>query len=851
MTGKKIAITLLGIISIFYGYSQPFSVAGKVIDKNTGTPLPFVNMIIPGHPQFGATADIDGNFKISAPFKISALAFTYVGYRDTVVPINSFNESNGLVIKLQEQSLKLQEVKILPGINPALRIIRQAINNKDRNNPEKVHSFMYDSYNKLYCTSDMRGAADTMNSLDTLPKPKTHPDSIHKRHHSIKRILKKQYLFLMESVSQRKFLFPDHNYEKVLATRTSGLKDSPFALLAQQMQSFSFYPDNINIFDEDYLNPISEGGIKRYYFIIEDTLYNGKDTVFVISFNPRSGKNFNGMKGVVYINTNGYAFQNVIAQPIRDDQSVSIHIQQKYELISPGTGSEAKDMQWFPVQLNTDWYYNNSTVTDSAIAVGTKNNTSPDDEHNKLKVVSRTYIKNILLDTAIRKREFGRVEVEVDEKASEQSDEFWNKYRGDTLSKKEKRTYRVIDSIGKANHFDSKLKWFETLTTGELKMGWLNMDLNRILNYNGYEKFRLGMGFHTNDEVSKYVVAGGYGAYGTGDRAFKYGGDLGFIFNPYNHIKLDFAYQQDVIGAGTVSFYNDQSLLSTENYYNYFINNMDKMRKETVSLSFDALRYFQFNFFGDEQLRTVTNSYEFGSTVNDVTFLRNQYWFTEAGVGFRFAYKENFLKSPLGMISLGTKYPVVWGNIIQGINSLLNGEYQYTKYDLKISKDFHIPQAGYSSLSLLAGYVQGNVPYTLLYNGKGSYEQISFQNFPLAVDNSFETMRINEFLSSRYVNLFYSHNFQSFLFRHKHFRPELKLVSHAGWGMLANPGSQFGITYKTMDKGYYESGMELNNLIKSSIFRIGIGGYYRYGPYSLSVPKDNLAVKLTITTSFE
>ncbi|HTB31207.1 MAG TPA: DUF5686 family protein [Bacteroidia bacterium] len=829
-----------------YCHSQQCSLTGKVIDKNTGSPLPFVNMIVSGHPQIGATADIDGNFKISAPFHINSLTFSYVGYRDTIIPINNVSGNiNGIVIKLEEIGFRLREVKILPGINPALRIIRAAINNKDKNNPEKVHSFMYDSYNKLYCTADMKDATDTLNSLDTIKKLRTHADSTHRRRHSVKRILKKQYLFLMESVSERKFLYPDHNYEKVLASRTSGLKDSPFDLLAQQLQSFSFYPDNITIFDNEYLNPISDGGIKRYYFIIEDTLYNGGDTVYVISFNPKSGKNFNSMKGVVYINTNGYALQNVIAQPIRDDQSMSIHIQQKYEFISPGQTIDGVKGMWFPVQLNTDWYYNNSVVNDSAIAL-TNNSINPDDAHNKLKIVSRSYIKDIVLDTALRKREFGRVEVEVDNNAVDRPEEFWNKYRIDTLSKKEKRTYRVIDSIGKSNHFDRKLKWFESLSTGELKMGWINLDLDKILNYNGYEKFRLGAGLHTNDEFSKVFVMGGYGAYGTGDKAFKYGGDIGLIFDPYNHVKLDFAYQHDVIGAGVVSFYNDQSLLSTESYYNYFINNMDKMQKENVSLSFDALRYFQFNLFSDEQLRTVTNSYEFGVNNDNVTVLSNHYWFTEAGLGFRFAYKENFLKSPLGMISLGTKYPIVWGNITQGFNSLLNGEYTYTKYDLKISKDFHIPQAGYSSISLLAGYVEGNVPYTLLYNGKGSYEQ-----YTIAVDNSFETMRLNEFLSSKYVNLFYSHNFQSFLYRHKHFRPELKLVSHAGWGLLDNPGSQNGITFKTMNKGYYESGMEINNLVKSSIFRIGVGGYYRYGSYSLSTPGQNFVFKFTITTSFE
>jgi len=69
--------------------------------------------------------------------------------------------------------------------------------------------------------------------------------------------------------------------------------------------------------------------------------------------------------------------------------------------------------------------------------------------------------------------------------------------------------------------------------------------------------------------------------------------------------------------------------------------------------------------------------------------------------------------------------------------------------------------------------------------------------------------------------------------------------------MLDNPGTQFGITYKTMDKGYYESGLELNNLLKSGFVHIGVGGYYRYGPYAFSLPIDNFVVKLTITISFQ
>ena len=834
---KVFIFLLLPIACSLSVNAQQYTVEGRIIDKQTNAPLAFVNMIVTGHPQIGSTADIDGNFKISATLPITTLTFSYVGYKDLVLTIHDTgHNAKHLIVKLEELSFNLKEVTILPGLNPALRIIQRAIDNSDKNNPEKVHSFTYTSYNKMYATADLKARADTLNSLDSLKAAKASADTSKKHKDGLSGVLRKQYLFLSESIGKRKFLFPDHNHEEIIATRTSGVKNSPFALLATQLQSFSFYKEYILILDGNYLNPISTLGISRYNYIIEDTLYNGKDTVFVISYHPKKNKNFDGMKGVVYINTNGYALQNVLAQPIKQDKTISIHIQQKYDYVNK--------KQWFPVQLNTDWVYNNIQLNDSTLE-GSNKASNPDDEHNKLKIVTRSYIKDIVLDTVLKKRDFGRVEVEIANNASKQNDSIWNKYRNDTLSAKEKKTYKIIDSVGKASHLDRKIQWFEALATGKFRMGWADIDLDRIINLNGYEGFRLGAGLHTNDEISKVVSVGGYGAYGLDDMAFKYGGDIGFLFNPYSHLKLDFSYKNDVVESGGVSFYNDEHLLSTEAYHAYFVNNMDKIQQEQVSLSFDALRYFQFNLFGDEQVRTVTNNYAFGITENNTTALFNQFNFTELGLGLRFAYGETFLKSPMGMISLGTKYPVVWANITRGFNGLLNGSYDYMKYDCKVSKVFHLPQLGSFAISALAGYVNGNVPYTLLYNATACYTSKIID--ALAVDNSFETMRINEFVSNKYVNLFLSHDFESFLFRSGNFRPHLKLLTHLGWGMLDNPSSHFYFPspIQTMNKGYYESGIELNNLITMNFLQLGVGEYYRYGPYSLPDMSSNFVFKFT------
>ncbi len=811
--------------------AQVYTVRGKVVDKSTKATLPFVNLIVTGNPRVGTTADIDGNFKLTSSVPITSLSFSYVGYQDLILPINDTAHNKYIVATLQPEAYQLGEVKIKPGINPALRIIQAAIDNKDRNNPEKMHSFDYYSYNKLYCTADFKGQSDTINSLDSAKRAK---DTTAKK---IYNFLQGQYLFLIESVSERKFLYPDHNYERIIAERTSGFKESPFALAANQIQSFSFYPEYISILGEEYLNPISSNGIKRYSFLIEDTIYQGKDTVFVISFHPQKDKKFDAMKGAIYINTNGYAVQNVLATPIRENNFLTVTIQQKYDYV--------QNRQWFPVQLNTDCIYNNIEITDS-IRNKKGDEVNPDDEHNKLKVVTRSYIKDIVLDTELRQRDFGRVEVEIAPDASKKQDDFWKQYRNDTLSAKEKKTYHVIDSFGQAMHLDRKLKWLETLADGKLRMGFIDIDMDKIVNINLYEGYRLGLGFHTNNTISRYVSIGGYGAYGTQDNAFKYGGDINFLFDPYSEIKLNASYKNDVIGAGTVSFFNDgeQSIASPQDYYAFFINNMDKMQEEKVSFSFDALKYFQFNLFGDEQIRQATNNYEYGITENNVTLLYNRFDFTEMGLQLRFAYKEKFLKSPIGMTSLGTKYPVLWFNITKGFNNLLNGEFSYLKYDLKISKDFDIRFVGVTSVTVFAGYLDGSVPYTLLYNARATYDPRS-----LAINNSFETMRINEFASNRYVNLFLSHDFGSLLFKTEKFKPHFKIVTDIGFGTMDNVSNNYNMPFRTMEKGYYESGLEINHLLHFYFISLGAGVYYRYGPYTLSPVINNFVLKFTFYTS--
>ncbi|KPK81766.1 MAG: hypothetical protein AMS27_15240, partial [Bacteroides sp. SM23_62_1] len=303
----------LFITSIFIFILQPVEpqdyITGRIIDRKTRESLAFVNIIY-NNRGYGTVSNIDGIFKIEITPDVEFLKFSYVGYHSQWVDLETAASSKDLVIKLDRKTYDIEEVIVIPGVNPAHRIIHAAVNNRDLNNPEKMQSFSYRSYNKMYFTLQFDtipapGKQDTVSRKTgvqvTIGTSGRDPDTSLT---NAMNFLEKQHLFLMEFISEREFLHPDKNNEVVTASRVSGLKDPTFTMLATQIQSFAFYEDLILIWDKKYLNPVSRGSTGKYLFILEDTMFTPRhDTLFVISFRPLRGKNFDGLQGILHINS--------------------------------------------------------------------------------------------------------------------------------------------------------------------------------------------------------------------------------------------------------------------------------------------------------------------------------------------------------------------------------------------------------------------------------------------------------------------------------------------------------------------------------------------------------------------
>lgn len=801
-------------LSIFFFFVSTvvcaqYTVEGVVIDSDKQA-LAFVNIVIEGSKET-TSSTIDGKFKLSIPGPGTVVVFSYVGYRKYLHAARG-NEKD-LVITLEKHSYELGQVEVLPGENPAHRIIKLATKNRSKNNPDKIASYVCTTYSKTYY--------DFVSNDDEL---KTRRDSIESD--SLKagfRLFQENsHAMMVESVTERKYLHPGNMNEKILATRVSGFKDPSFSTSATDLQPFSFYEDYFKIIGKEFLNPISPGSTNKYFFTIEDTLYQGKDTVFILYYRPYKGKTFEGLEGLLYINTNGYAIQNVIASPY-EKGPVDVKIQQQYQLID--------GKQWFPEQLNYELHYRKFP----SHLMG-------------MKLTGKGYIKDVKLDTELRNRDFSYVSVAMEPDATRKDELFWEKHRVDTLDQREKRTYVVMDSLGKEIHFGRALKIVEALTSFQFPISIFNIDLNRIVSVNEFETVRLGMGLHTNDKLSRWFSLGGYIGYGYADSVPKYGGDLKlFMKRDSREYFLQYSYSRDLSEPGRAQYFYTRKNINR----NIITWRMDYLEQHEIALNARVLKHFLVNFSVNQHVRKPHYNYVFLPNEEDPTEVSTEFRSTEFRLKGKFAFKEKLVRSFGQLLSNGSKFPVVHFAYTHGFKTPGRGYYEYEKISLGIERSFLIRNFGRSTFLLEGGYIQGSVPYPYLFNGNGSYNMGGY----LYVENTFQTMLLYEFTSDKYINLFYSHKFASPFYKKPRSQPQLTLHTSVAYGELSDPAPHRNRYYQSMDKGYFESGMFINNILRANYLNVaylGLGGgvFMRYGPYGYKNLADNFAYKVSFSLSF-
>ena len=151
---------------------------------------------------------------------------------------------------------------------------------------------------------------------------------------------------------------------------------------------------------------------------------------------------------------------------------------------------------------------------------------------------------------------------------------------------------------------------------------------------------------------------------------------------------------------------------------------------------------------------------------------------------------------------------------------------------------------GVSKVVLQAGFASASCPVMETFDILGTYEPIGLYS-----PGSFSTMRLDEFFCDRFAALYLSHNFSGMLWKTESewFKPELTVATNIAWGEMKRAENQPYKNFRTMEKGYFESGFIVKGLLNLPLVKVGAGVFYRYGPYAFDNVWDNFAWKWSAT----
>ncbi|HAF27428.1 MAG TPA: hypothetical protein DCG75_00125 [Bacteroidales bacterium] len=771
------------LIFFFFGipilsYSQSTeNISISIVDSETKEAIPFATIHLLNSPDIGWAANMQGIIRIESllpgTMQNDSLLVKSLGYQQKTTHLNRI-KSDSFHIYLQPQIYNLSELIVKPSQDKAIHLIQKAIAHRKENSPTSIDHFNCEIYNKT--------------TIDFVPNREYYSNA------QIEKIQANQdrsHLFIFEKYSSSIFQNGTMMHESVKSHRLSGFKDPTIENFTSQIQPFHFYEPIIPLFENTYINPISQSGISNYGYQITDSIYVENDTIVGIEYFPQT-LNKSLLKGIVHISLKNYAITKVTAEPAIQEL-LSLKIEQEYKRIKN---------HYLPHQLNYQLVFKKY----------------PNKKYG-LKFESYTYINDY---------QFNLVEIKP---ATNQNDLIsMDSLRPLSLSLKEQNTYIWADSIGQAKNFDGKLRFINKFSQGKIPYKRVDFDLTQI-QYNLHEKYRLGIGLYTNEYFSKRITIGGFIAYGTGDYQNKYGGLMGYKF-PKQKIEIEAIYKTDVVESGAL----DMGFTKKSGFWRTMMKD-SLNRSESLSISIQKKVSHSTFLLGVKK-----------ENIQDLNFNYGKLNFTEiyASAIINLNKKQQNFYEPN---NLSYKFPILYLTYVKGINGL-GSHFSYSRLSSFLEYSYYVEGLGKQSVFIAYDKLFGgaNLPYYKFISGYGAY----CPSLPFYEKNYFQTMLPYEFTHSESLVMHLKHTFLKPLYYTKLSEPRISLLQSAGWGR-----NEFDLTnqFKIFDKGYFESGLHIENIVKINYINfayigLGAGVFVKYGDYASSTFSDNIVYKLSFSVIF-
>lgn len=821
------------------------TVSGLVVDAQSGTTLPYVNVTYVGHNVGGMTNE-EGHFSLPYHKGWAKLQFSCVGFETKTVTLTGPIRNLRIELKMNAHmvnrvTVKGKKKKYNRKNNPAVELMKKVIEAAKLSDLKQKDYYHYNKYSRM--TTAFNDVSEKLLEEDRFKKMPFLKDRVELAPETGKLILP---INVEETVTEYLYRKQPHEEKSIVdAKKATGINDffntgdMVTTLLEDVFTDVNVYDHNIRLLQNQFPSPIAGNMALQFYrYFIADTVLVGRDSCYEVTFTPNNVLDM-GFSGSLYVVKDGtYRLRKIsLNTPHKGGVNFVDNLQVTQEFTRLPGGEQVLIDDNMLVEINVV-----GSVT--KICVRRANHYydysfAPIDDHEF--------------------RFLGKQKIMAD--ANFKDNAYWAEVRPNALSEKEATMDVFLKQMTQVRGFKFVLWCAKTIVENFIETSTdpdhpSKVDIgpvNTIISHNDVNGLRLRASAQTTANLNPHLFWKGYLAYGRDDNRWMGKSEITYSFNrkaylprefPVNN--LTFSYTNDVMSASEQSMPTDKDNVFTSfkwtdaNHMQYY---------ENFRLTYDRewSNGFRLTTSVQHEKDTPTSNlfYQKLSTASEPTadpaLWTDHIRRGDATVALHYQPNATYLNTKQRRITANNDAPIYTLSHTFGLK-MLGATYRYNLTEASVYKRFYIPAGwGRCNVQLQAGAQWNRVPFPMLIIPATNLSYIR-ERF------MFSLIRDMEFLNDRYVSLMCNWDLYGKIFNRIPLLRKLKWREYAGvnllWGKLTdknNPlleknqgssrlfylpgnfkpdGSYESISHVMGNKPYVEAAVGVSNIFKLFHFEV-------------------------------
>lgn len=717
---------------------------GKITDKATNEEIPYAAVRI-RKTSNGSSSDNNGYFSFYTAQLRDTLIISNLGYKDVKIPLSAKTKFP-LNVKMVAENYELDEITIKPKRekyrkknNPAVALVRNVIKRRDDNAPEGKPFYSRNRHEKLSIALNNFSSAKESHFGKKFAFLDQYIDT--------SLVSGKPILY----ISAREMIGSDYHSSEparkrqyIKARKRNGIDDfvsaeTLEAIYEETFKDIDIFQDNVSLFGNKFVSPLSKLGPTFYRYYIMDTIDIEGEKCYDLAFAPFNAESF-GFTGHLYVTADSTYFTKLVQMNVPHDINMNfieyMNIKQHFDRLPDGTRI-----------LNNESLVAEFKVIDAVNGFYA---------HRQVEYRDYSFVKDSLANVVLN---FPGSVMEHDN-STRRAQEYWTENRIAEVSPKE----QSVDQMMRELRNNPVYYWMEKGLTF-LFTGWIPIreheppvfygPVNTTISHNELEGYRLRTGAMTSAYLNPHLFGQFYAAYGIEDKKFKYMGEVEYSFKkkkehpnefPIHSVKM--RYENDIFQYG-------QNYLHT-NKDNIFLSLKRKkddkigyIKKTEFTYTREFYNHFSYNVTLRNRKDIASHLVPFEQTITtDAGTQRNfvkELTQSEVELKLRWAPKEKFTQTKWNRYRVQPEHPVFTLTHTAGLKGVLGSDYNYQHTEFSFEKRFWFSAFGYTDCIIKAGKVWNEVPFPLLImpNANLSY---TIQK------ESYDLMNAMEFFNDEYFS---------------------------------------------------------------------------------------------------